>query len=559
MAELATAPAAPSAGARDATRKQLRGSSLLLSGRLISMGLNFVAQVLVVRYLSTRDYGAFAYALAGVAFFDGISSLGLKRGIARFAPIYHERRDYDRLFGVIALVVATTLLISTLAIGTLYAVPQLLHRLVQDDALAVPLLLIVIFLVPLEALDEMLVALFASFTRPKAIFFRKYVLTPGLKLLAIALLIGFGTSVSFLAYAYVVTSLLGVLLYAWLLTRLLRQQGVLQHFHPRSMRYPVREVFAFTLPLLTSDLVNTVMATASTFFLGYFHDTTQVAFYRVVLPTARLNTLVMTSFQLLYMPQAARLFARGDHAGINTLYWRTAVWMAVLSFPIFALTFSVAHPLTVALYGKRYESSWVLLQMLSFSYYFNVATGFNGLTLKVLGKLRYIVTINVACMAFSVLLDVLLIPRFGALGAAIATLIAMVAYNILKQVGLRLGAGLRIFDWHYLSFYLMLAAGAVGLGLLQLVALRSIWVAVPAAAAVSLAVVWFSKQKLHVEETFPELLRLPLVGRFLRTAAAPAALAVVAAADAAALAAPPGAGTNGAPAAEDESFPEEPL
>ena len=36
----------------------------------------------------------------------------------------------------------------------------------------------------------------------------------------------------------------------------------------------------------------------------------------------------------------------------------------------------------------------------------------------------------------------------------------------------------------------------------------------------SLAVVWLSKEKLHVEETFPELLRLPGLGRFLRTAPA---------------------------------------
>jgi len=54
----------------DATRKQIRGSSLFLAGRFLSMGINFSAHVLMVRYLATAEYGALAYALAAVAFFD---------------------------------------------------------------------------------------------------------------------------------------------------------------------------------------------------------------------------------------------------------------------------------------------------------------------------------------------------------------------------------------------------------------------------------------------------------------------------------------------------------
>ena len=55
---------------QDATRKQIRGSSLFLAGRFLSMGINFSAHVLMVRYLATAEYGALAYALAAVAFFD---------------------------------------------------------------------------------------------------------------------------------------------------------------------------------------------------------------------------------------------------------------------------------------------------------------------------------------------------------------------------------------------------------------------------------------------------------------------------------------------------------
>jgi hypothetical protein len=43
-----------------ATRSQIRGGTLLLAGRTISLGINFVVQILIVRYLTETEYGAFA-------------------------------------------------------------------------------------------------------------------------------------------------------------------------------------------------------------------------------------------------------------------------------------------------------------------------------------------------------------------------------------------------------------------------------------------------------------------------------------------------------------------
>lgn len=494
--------------ALDSTRTQLRGSSLLLVGRFISLGLNFVSQVLIVRYLSKNDYGAFAYALAAVGFFDGLSSLGLKRGIARFAPLYHERREWDRLYGSMAVVLITIAAVSLLAIGTLFVAPSLVGRLVNHDPIAVLLLSILIFMVPLEALDELLVSLFATFTSPRAIFFRKHLLAPALKLGLVALLVKMKAPVAFMAWGTLAASLTGVAVSAFLLVQVLRRQEIASHLNLRRLSMPWREMYRFAVPLMTSDLVNVVMASASTFFLGYFYSTAEVAAYRVVHPAARMNLLVMTSFQLLYMPQAARLLARGTLADVNTLYWRTAVWMAVLSFPVFALTFSLARSLTVTLYGAQYESSWHFMQLLSLGFFFNVVTGFNGLTLKVLGRLRYIVTVNVIAIVLSLGLDILLIPRWGALGAAVATTAGMMIYNLLKQAGLRQASGLRVFDWQYALFYLVLAAAAALLAAVQALT-TSLWIGVAAAAAVSLGVLWMFRARLHMEDTFPELRRVP--------------------------------------------------
>ena len=497
------------AAAPDPVRKQIRGSSLLLTGRLLSVGINFATQVLMVRYLTTSDFGALGYALTVVALFQTFSMLQFQEVIYRYVPIYHEQRDYKKLLGTIVLTFAIVAATSATVLALFFAWPSLLLRYMSHERLPIHLLAIMIFLVPLQALDAVLMALFAAFASSRAIFFRRHLLGPGIIFCAVLVLVLSHRSVTLLACGYVAADLVGVLVYCWMLHGLLRSRGLLSHLHFRSMEIPFKELLGYSFPLLTASLVSMTMGSAGAFLLGYFRDTSEVAMFRAALPVAQLNNIVFMTFGMLYTPLAARFFAKNDYAAINSLYWRTAVWLAVLTFPVFALTFSIAQPLVVFMYGARYAQSGMILALLSLGYYFNVALGFNGSTIKVLGKLRYTVVINVVAAVVNIAGSLVLIPRYGALGAAIGAMGAMVLHNLLKQAGLRLASGLSIFDRQYLSFYLLIAFSATGLFVFQRLVSNSIFVAVPLAAALSIGILAFARKKLNVAETFPELLKVP--------------------------------------------------
>lgn len=496
-----------------AARRQIRGSSLLLVGRMIAMVVNFVVQVLTVRYLTKADYGAFAYALSLVTLGETIVTFGLDRAVTRFVPIYYEREDYPRMFGTILMVLGTILSLGMILIVGVVTLQDAITGTLISDRRAVELLAILVALSPLQALDNTLNSLFAVFSKPSAIFFRKYVLGPSLKIVIVTLLILGDSGVIFLAWGYLGAALLGVSIFSVVLWRTLRQQGVLAHLSPGTVHIPAREVLFFTVPLLTTDLVYTVMNTVDAVLLERFGGAVDVAAFRAVQPTARLNQIVLQSFALLFTPAAARLFARDDREGINTLYWQNAAWMAIISFPIFALTFSLAEPITVLLYGSRYQDSAVIMAMLSLGYYFNAATGQNGLTLKVLGKLRYIVSVDVLIAFVNLGINLALIPRYGAMGAAVGTMSTMILYNLLKQMGLVFGTGIRVVDPRYLRMYATIILGAVGLLLLEVLVNPPAVAGIAAAALVSLLMLRTNHRLLNLETTFPELLRLPLVRR----------------------------------------------
>ena len=530
--ESATTPAldaAPSdVGLRakhSSTSRQIRGSSLMLLGRSMSLVVNFVIQVMIVRYLGKAQYGLFAYAMSFVTVAQTLAIFGLDRALTRFVPIYHERRDYNKMFGTILLVLGTILSLGTLMIVASYVFQGFISQTLLSDQEAnkeqvIALLLILIGLAPVQALDDLIAAMFAIFANPRSIFFRKYVLSPGLKLSVVLLLIIGGSDVFFLATGYLLAGILGVAVYAFALVRTLKQQQLFANFQIEGLHVPARELFAFTVPLLTSDLVYVLMSSSDALLLGHFRTTAEVGTFRVVQPAAILNLFVLQSFTLLFTPIAARLFARNDREGINNLYWQTAIWTSILSFPIFALTFSLAHPITVVLYGQEWAESAVILALLSVGYYFNAALGFNGLTLKVYGKLRYVVVINMLAAIVNVLVNLWLIPLYGAFGAACGTCATMIVHNILKQAGLRFGTGVSLFERKHMKVYLSIIIGALGLLAVQSVMPANyswkepyIYISFALAGIVALLVVGLNRKSLNVGQTFPELLRFPLMKR----------------------------------------------
>jgi O-antigen/teichoic acid export membrane protein len=493
---------------RDTTRSQIRGSSLLLSGRFLSMGLNFAAQVYVVRYLSTTDYGALAYGLAVVAFLRLFATLGMNDGVSRFVPVYRENHEYGKLFGTICLACGAVVLAAGLLV---VAVHELFFHYMGKEKLVLSLLSILLVLVPFEAADGVLDGLFASLAGTRDIFFRKYVLGPGLKLGVVLLLVQRHSSVTFLAYALVVTGAASVVIYSLLLLRLLRAQQLLQRFNYKTLSIPAREVLAFVIPGLSAMLATAAIPSINIFLLGWLRSLPDVAYYRAAVPVAELNGIVLATFSLLYIPSAARLAARENYVGLNKLYWDTSAWMSVLSFPIFATTFSFAHPVVVFLYGARYAPSGPALALLSLGIYVNVALGFNLQTLKVLERLRYIIVVSIVAILLNVVLSILLIPRFGATGAAAGAAIAVICYNVLLQRGLRPASGFKIVDRRYLPIYLLIGFSACALYFLQVFNPLTVWTALPLAGCVFTLVLALTRRKLSIAETFPELLRVPLM------------------------------------------------
>lgn len=495
-----------------ATASHLRGSSLLLAGRVMALGLDFVGHVLVVRYLTKEAFGAYSFALELALLLSTAMLLGLPETLARQVPVYREHGEIGKLVGAVVASAATVAIAGAACVTFVLAFPGVTASLLGSSQTAT-LLAVLILVVPLDAVNSVFQALFAAFGRVRVIFLRQFVLVPGLRFTVVLLLVGAGYSVTFLASGYVLASLAGLLFYTTGLLGRLRsfRDGVRSRFE-----MPARELFGFALPVFVSSLLMLALFALGTVVLGLVQGPAGVAELQAVERPARLNLLIYTVFAVLYVPTAAGLYAKGDVSGLRHAYSASTLWMVVLGLPGLVLTTVFAPVFVPAVFGERYASSTVVLMLLSASYFSFACVGPNSPTLKVYRRLRTTVTIDALTLVLGAILIIGLVPVAGATGAALGTLGAVVTRNLVLTAVLRrvLGGGLLGRD--YARLVGAVVAVLAALSALQLLVDVGLVAAVLLSAAAGLAVLFGARRMLDVGATFPELQRLPLPG-FLRS------------------------------------------
>jgi O-antigen/teichoic acid export membrane protein len=491
-----------------------RGSTLLVFGKFIGVALDLATQIIIVRALSRTEFGAFAFGLSVASLAATVALLGLDKTISRFVPLYEEAGDERRLTGSIVLAFGVVAGVCAAMLLGLIGLQSSLGEEVVENELARQMLLILFLLTPVRAFDSLLTACFAIFGSARSIVLRRNVVAPGLQLLVVIVVLVAGQPPHILAIGYVVAGALGLAAFAWMLWRLLSRKGIAERIRRRDFTIPARAVLGFSLPLLSSDVVFLLRTSAVVILLQYLSNSSEVAAFGAVLPLARQNLIVYQSFGFLFVPVASRLFARGENERLRNMYWQTSAWIAVATFPALAASVALAEPVTVLLFGEAYADAGAVLAILAVGHYVSAAFGFNALTLRVQGSVRFIVGVDVVAAAVSLGASILLIGSYGALGAAIATAATLVVQNLLYQIGLaRTPVGVPAL--RQIVTFGAIALAVAGLTVAQLALDPPLVIGLVAVAVAAVGLLLASRDSLEIGRYFPELLRVPVLRRLI--------------------------------------------
>lgn len=502
------------------TARHLRGSLLLVAGRVLAIAINFGVQVLTVRYLVKEDYGVFAFALSVAGVLSVFSSFGMDKAVPRFLAVYLEEGDVPRFWGALGLMLLTVCGLGLCGVAVFSAAWALRIPLLTADSGTQLILALMAGLALCNALDALFVALFAVLASPSSVFLRRHLLGPLLKLGAAVAVVASGGGLVAFGAGQLLAATVGFAVSVWMLTAIIGRRTALQATRKRPLVFPARDLFRYAITVLSGDLAFLLRGTLVPLLLGVLFFGTEVATYQAVVPVARLNEFVLMSFAVLFLPNAARLFAAGKHAELQELFEKTTLWVSLLSFPVFAGSFIASDSLPVLLFGEQYRTSGTILAVLALGFYANAAFGTNLRLLRATGKLAPLLVADAVLIGLALALVCGLTPRYGALGGAWAVCGTYCAQALLYQAIVAATTTVRPYTWR------CLAPAGVGVAVcLAAAALRStvsaglITSALIAAAAVLIMLALFGRE-LQILNTFPEVSRLPIVRRWVAATSA---------------------------------------
>jgi O-antigen/teichoic acid export membrane protein len=413
------------------------GGGLLFFGFVLELGVSFLAKAVIARVLGPVDYGAVSLGVTTLGLLSTLGLLGLHTGVARYLPRFDD--DADRrgvLVSAFEIVVPVVTAIGLLVAGL--ADPIATHAF-GDPAVA-PFVRIFGLAIPFAALTKLSVGAIQGLQQaaPKVVV--QNVTPPVTRFLAVAVavLVGAGAVgvASAYALAYVAAALVG-------LAFVVRRTPLLASVSPTPMR---RDLVAFSAPLVVSAAMGFVLTDLDTFMLGYFASTEAVGVYNVVYPIAQLLTVALTSFGFLFMPIISELHADDAPAEMRRIYQVVTKWVFVATLPVF-LVVALFSDMTIAVtFGSEYRPGATALTLLAVAYFTHAVAGPNANTLTAIGHTRLVMWDSVAVAVVNALLNLLLIPSYGYLGAGVATAISYVSLNLLYATQLYRATGIHPFS-----------------------------------------------------------------------------------------------------------------
>lgn len=395
------------------------------------LALGFASQLLLARWLGADEYGVYAWAMAWAMVLGRTTGAGMPVTLLRFGPWYRQEHELGLFAGLVRWARR-----SAMAMGACAAVIGGSIVLVAIDAAdpARVSMVLAMVLVPVLALGEVHEGLSRAVALPITALAPRLIARPALVIAGLAILAIIAPLSAVVAMVWTLVAFGVATAWQWLrVRRTVPSDGA---------KYATAQWRKVAVPVIAVTALQTVVARADVLIIGSALPMTDVAVYEAAARTAMLisavhvavNTLAASSFSALYAAGDTRRLGLTARAVTRLIFWPTlavAAGMLVLAGPL------------LGLFGEGYAAGRPVLMILGMGHVVSAATGSVGYLLSVTGFQNDTVRILAVSAVVGVGLNLVVVPRFGLVGASVVTTLTTVMWNVLMHRMVRLRLNIR--------------------------------------------------------------------------------------------------------------------
>ncbi len=196
-------------------------------------------------------------------------------------------------------------------------------------------------------------------------------------------------------------------------------------------RLPTKaDLIRTSLPMLGVTLSTAIIAHFDILMLNYYTTSSEVGVYSVYVKIVAGTALTTHSINAMFAPTVSRLFSRNEKFQLKIFAKKTTLLSLSATMAAAALVIALQKPI-LGLFGSEFIESISTLHVLILSTITSSFFGSVGLYLNMTGNQVYFFRVMLVAALINILLNAILIPLVGLMGAAIATLVSVLTWNLL--------------------------------------------------------------------------------------------------------------------------------
>ncbi|WP_456436294.1 flippase [Methanopyrus sp.] len=403
--------------------KLVKGSITVLVGSLFLRLGGYVYRLLVGRLLGPDGYGIVSSTMVIQTIVMFLATFGVPPAVARYVAKYHALGEGTKVRQFIVVPTLVLVALSTLAALILaLAAPYLASWYFHNPRLYTPLLITAIGL-PFAAFASCVRGVFQGFQD-----MRRYVLTQfveqgtrvgGAPALILA---GYGPTGAVFASATLAYATSGLYGAAKLRSEYLPK--IPREDEPLPPNRVAKSALTFGLPVALTGIADMIQSNVDLLVIGYFLGTIWVGYYDAAGPIARLPTTLCAAVATALLPAASEAEALKDERTLRQYAHIAIKTMWTLLIPVAVLTGVLAGPLITLFFGPAFRPGAQALYVLPTAMAFIVVFRSCASLLQGIGRERLPLVVLSFSLVANVVLNAIMVPKWGIFGASVATAIS---------------------------------------------------------------------------------------------------------------------------------------
>jgi len=407
-----------------ASIRLIRGSTFVFMCRIVGAAVTFVSQVLLARWMGASELGIYVLAFSWCILLSSFATLGFPVAAIRFVGGGLATNDPGYIRGFVRrgaqIIALAGTLISAVGIAMLWS-----GWLVEDTSNRYTLTL-ALLIVPVFASNTFFAGVANGLSRFPLSFLPANVARP-LVFLTLIIVIWFTTDI---LDANRVMSLQVLAIFAvsgvtiWMVGRTVDDM-----LDAKPAKYDTRVWARTSVPLLATALFSGYFPEINIILSGAYLPSDQVALFHVSFRLALLVSFALFAVDAVTGPEAARLHMSGDKTALQSVVNR-ATQLRFGVAVIAVLMFVIVGKFLLGLFGEEFIAGYTLLIILAVAQLVQAAVGPVARLMSVSGHQDRCLVVFVTALLILAALVAVLVPLFGATGAAIAALIDMTIWAL---------------------------------------------------------------------------------------------------------------------------------